>query len=308
MHQNAHAGVSIYDRPHFRVTSRGKIERRESEYEMSRGRSRKRLANVLPAAVVVFGAGLSAARKLRADRRARRQSADRVAADPQIPEPRLPASSAASESTLVLVETEYEISPHEEPETSAILAVSTVTATEDATGEKSAPASDEPPPAPTAPAAGRAPRGATTNKVLEALGKGGTMTAAEVAMATGIGRATISSTLSRLTRSGQVTKAERGYQLPSHGSNSGAAAEPAAPKRGAPRAKSTKAPSTASARAASLGTKAKVLAALSKDGGLTASEVATATGLGRGTVSTTLSRLAKNGEVIKADRGYRLPA
>jgi CRP-like cAMP-binding protein len=40
---------------------------------------------------------------------------------------------------------------------------------------------------------------------------------------------------------------------------------------------------------------------------MTAAEVATATGLARATVSTTLSRLAKNGEVLKADRGYRRP-
>jgi DNA-binding transcriptional ArsR family regulator len=55
-------------------------------------------------------------------------------------------------------------------------------------------------------------------------------------------------------------------------------------------------------------TKAKVLGALSSDGGMTAGEVAKATGLGRGTVSTTLSKLAKNGEVAKAERGYRLPS
>jgi biotin operon repressor len=40
---------------------------------------------------------------------------------------------------------------------------------------------------------------------------------------------------------------------------------------------------------------------------MTAGEVASATGLGRGTVSTTLSKLAKSGVVVKADRGYRLP-
>jgi DNA-binding transcriptional ArsR family regulator len=55
-------------------------------------------------------------------------------------------------------------------------------------------------------------------------------------------------------------------------------------------------------------TKAKVLAALSSGQALTAGEVANATGLARGTVSTTLSKLSKTGEVIKADRGYRLPA
>lgn len=55
-------------------------------------------------------------------------------------------------------------------------------------------------------------------------------------------------------------------------------------------------------------TKAKVLAALSTDGAMTAGEVANATGLTRPTVSTTLSKLAKSGEVSKAERGYRLPA
>jgi hypothetical protein len=54
-------------------------------------------------------------------------------------------------------------------------------------------------------------------------------------------------------------------------------------------------------------TKAKVLSALSQDRALTAGDVATATGLGRQTVSTTLSKLAKTGEVTKAERGYRLP-
>lgn len=39
---------------------------------------------------------------------------------------------------------------------------------------------------------------------------------------------------------------------------------------------------------------------------MTAGDVATATGLGRATVSTTLSKLAKAGEVTKAQRGYHL--
>jgi DNA-binding transcriptional ArsR family regulator len=55
-------------------------------------------------------------------------------------------------------------------------------------------------------------------------------------------------------------------------------------------------------------TKTKVLGALSRDGSSTAGEVAQATGLARPTVSTTLSRLAKTGAVVKADRGYRLPS
>jgi DNA-binding transcriptional ArsR family regulator len=65
---------------------------------------------------------------------------------------------------------------------------------------------------------------------------------------------------------------------------------------------------SASTRTAPGETKAKVLAALSSDRGLTAGEVANATGLARPTISTTLSKLSKTGEVVKADRGYRLPS
>jgi sugar-specific transcriptional regulator TrmB len=53
-------------------------------------------------------------------------------------------------------------------------------------------------------------------------------------------------------------------------------------------------------------TKARVLGALTDGKAMTAGEVAAATGLARGTVSTTLSKLAKSGDVVKAERGYRL--
>jgi len=52
--------------------------------------------------------------------------------------------------------------------------------------------------------------------------------------------------------------------------------------------------------------KAKVLEAL-KSGPMTAGEIAKATGITSGTVSTLLTKLAKTGEVVKAERGYRLP-
>ena len=55
-------------------------------------------------------------------------------------------------------------------------------------------------------------------------------------------------------------------------------------------------------------TKTKVLGALSSDHALTAGDVAKATGLARSTVSTTPSKLSKTGEVVKADRGHRLPS
>jgi predicted Rossmann fold nucleotide-binding protein DprA/Smf involved in DNA uptake len=52
--------------------------------------------------------------------------------------------------------------------------------------------------------------------------------------------------------------------------------------------------------------KAKVLEAL-KSGPMTASEIAKATGIATGTASTLLTKLAKTGEVVKAERGYKLP-
>jgi hypothetical protein len=54
-------------------------------------------------------------------------------------------------------------------------------------------------------------------------------------------------------------------------------------------------------------TKPRVLAALTDGKAMTAGEVASATGLPTATVSTTLSRLAKSDEVLKAERGYRRP-
>ncbi|MGO9902149.1 MAG: MarR family transcriptional regulator [Solirubrobacteraceae bacterium] len=62
----------------------------------------------------------------------------------------------------------------------------------------------------------------------------------------------------------------------------------------------------AAVRTAPGATKAAVLAALAQETkAMTAGEIAAATGLGRATISTTLSKLAKSGEVAKADRGYR---
>jgi predicted Rossmann fold nucleotide-binding protein DprA/Smf involved in DNA uptake len=64
---------------------------------------------------------------------------------------------------------------------------------------------------PTAPA--RAPRGQNKAKVLDAL-KNGPMTASEIAKATGIGTGTVSTMLTKMAKSGELAKAERGYQLP----------------------------------------------------------------------------------------------
>jgi len=59
----------------------------------------------------------------------------------------------------------------------------------------------------------RAPRGQNKRKVLEAL-NGGPKTASEIADATGIATGTVSTLLSKLSKSGEVVKAERGYRLP----------------------------------------------------------------------------------------------
>jgi DNA-binding transcriptional ArsR family regulator len=89
-----------------------------------------------------------------------------------------------------------------------------------------------------------------------------------------------------------------------------AAKTPDASKQTPPRTQTRTASTATSPRASTRTppgeTKAKVLAALSSDRALTAGEVAKATGLARPTVSTTLSKLSKTSEVLKADRGYRL--
>ena len=68
---------------------------------------------------------------------------------------------------------------------------------------------------------------------------------------------------------------------------------------------SSPAPST-NARAPRGENKKKILAAL-KRGPKTASQIANETGIKAGTVGTSLTKLAKAGEVVKADRGYALP-
>ena len=74
----------------------------------------------------------------------------------------------------------------------------------------------------------------------------------------------------------------------------------------APTPKDTSPARSTSARAPRGENKTKILAAL-KDGPKTASEIAHETGIKAGTVSASLSKLAKAGEVVKADRGYALP-
>jgi Fic family protein len=59
----------------------------------------------------------------------------------------------------------------------------------------------------------RAPRGQNKAKVLESL-KGGPQTASEISKSTEIATATVSTLLTKLVKTGEVTKAQRGYQLP----------------------------------------------------------------------------------------------
>ena len=73
----------------------------------------------------------------------------------------------------------------------------------------------------------------------------------------------------------------------------------AAPKKTSP-ARST------NARAPRGENKKKILAAL-QDGPKTASEIANETGIKAGTIGASLTKLAKAGDVAKADRGYALP-
>jgi CRP-like cAMP-binding protein len=81
---------------------------------------------------------------------------------------------------------------------------------------------------------------------------------------------------------------------------------PAAKPADAPEREPPVKPASAPARAPRGQNKAKVLEAL-RGGPMTASEIAKVTGIGTGTVSTMLTKLAKSGELVKAERGYRLP-
>ena len=85
------------------------------------------------------------------------------------------------------------------------------------------------------------------------------------------------------------------------------ASKPAASATKSAPARRTSQPAARSTRRTAPGaTKASVLAALAGGEAMTAGQVAEKTGLARPTVSTTLSKLSKSGEVQKAERGYKL--
>jgi DNA-binding transcriptional ArsR family regulator len=84
-----------------------------------------------------------------------------------------------------------------------------------------------------APTSARTAPGATKAAILTVLKDGSAMTAGEIAAATGLARASVSTTLSKLAGSGQVAKAARGYQLRRE---SDRARKPARPRPSAGRA------------------------------------------------------------------------
>src|SRR3954453_5368612 len=99
---------------------------------------------------------------------------------------------------------------------------------------------------------------------------------------------------------------------------SGFSAEPVAaaqPTEPAPRQRAAKRPHTATRPSAAKRAmaprgqnQAKILAALKESPPMTASEIAGLTGISASIVSTTLTKRAKDGELTKAERGYRLPS
>jgi DNA-binding transcriptional ArsR family regulator len=93
---------------------------------------------------------------------------------------------------------------------------------------------------------------------------------------------------------------------------SGSSSSARSSRRGAAKAASRRAGAKAGSASATLRgapgeTKARVLKTLAQGKAMTAGEVAAASGLARASVSTTLSKLAKSGELVKAQRGYQLP-
>jgi DNA-binding transcriptional ArsR family regulator len=128
------------------------------------------------------------------------------------------------------------------------------------------------------------------------------------ALGPGNGAAPVRRPRSRRAAATAATRATTGSRVRSTVAPSrakAAAGESRSAERTRPRRTRATEPPTKPAR--SRGTKEAVLGALRKGDAMTAGEVAAATGLGRGSVSTTLSKLAKAGEAVKADRGYKLP-
>jgi CRP-like cAMP-binding protein len=105
---------------------------------------------------------------------------------------------------------------------------------------------------------------------------------------------------------GDVAARVRGRRAPAKPSSSRrrtAGAKSSTSATAAPVAEKPRRPRAAAPRGQ---TRAKVLEAL-KDGPKTAGDISETTGIPRASASTTLNKLAKTGDVVKAERGYKLP-
>jgi DNA-binding MarR family transcriptional regulator len=171
-------------------------------------------------------------------------------------------------------------------------------------------------------------RGGNTraNQALELVREKPGITIPEIAKAMKIEPNYLYRVLPRLASDGQVKRDGQGWHPASsststrvepvrtvRGRKQTRAAKPkatatASATRAARTPRSSESASATSSRTAPGATKASVLAALAGGDAMTAGQVATKAGLARPTVSTTLSKLAKTGEVQKAARGYQLTA
>ena len=164
--------------------------------------------------------------------------------------------------------------------------------------------------------------GNRANQALELVREKPGITIPEIAQAMNIQPNYLYRVLPRLASDGQVTREGQGWHPAPSSTSTPTESAPNPPARRqsrAPKPKSTPSAtpgartrrgagstSATNGRTTPGATKASVLAALADGEPMTAGQVATKAGLARPTVSTTLSKLAKTGEVQKAERGYRL--
>jgi DNA-binding IscR family transcriptional regulator len=160
------------------------------------------------------------------------------------------------------------------------------------------------------------------NQALELVREKPGITIPEIAQAMNIQPNYLYRVLPRLASDGQVTREGQGWHPAPSSTSTPTESAPNPPARRqsrAPKPKSTPSAtpgartrrgagstSATNGRTTPGATKASVLAALADGEPMTAGQVATKAGLARPTVSTTLSKLARTGEVQKAERGYRL--
>ena len=174
-------------------------------------------------------------------------------------------------------------------------------------------------------AAPRGRRGANTRakQALELVREKPGITIPEIAESMNIQPNYLYRVLPRLASDGQVKRDGQGWHPASSSTSTRADSERNVPRRKRTRAaKSTPATSatrpagrsrrsggsasSTNGRTAAGATRSSVLAVLAGGDAMTAGQVAAKAGLARPTVSTTLSKLAKTGQVQKAERGYRL--